>query len=282
MRDLEGKVGFVTGGASGVGFAIARAFGKAGMRVMVADIEVPALDVAAERLRSEGIDVQGVACDVADREAVRRAAETTMAAFGKVHVVCSNAGVGCGGAIEAITPGDWDWVLGVNLMGVVHAIQAFLPLVKAQREGGHFITNVSMAGHFSTPGTAPYTAAKFGAVAVTETLAAELVGTSIGVSMLCTAFVKTRIVDSARNRSERYGLRTESSPAAEAQLTALVNSGMEPDDVADRVVNGIRNNELYILTNPEFREGVQDRFNRILTAFPTAPALEERLRAVNS
>ena len=135
MREFHGKVAFVTGGASGVGFALARAFGRANMRVMLADIEAGALNSAVTKLKSEGIDAHGVQCDVADRASVQRAAAETIAAFEKVHVVCSNAGVGCGGPLELITPGDWDWVIGVNLMGFVHVIQAFLPHHKGARRG---------------------------------------------------------------------------------------------------------------------------------------------------
>src|SRR5271169_2761069 len=132
MREFRNKVAFVTGAASGIGFGLARALGRANMKVMLADIEVPALDSAVTKLKSEGVDARGVECDVADRESVLHAAAETLSAFGKVHVLSSNAGVGCGGPMELITPGDWDWVIGVNVMGAVHCLQAFLPILKAQ------------------------------------------------------------------------------------------------------------------------------------------------------
>jgi NAD(P)-dependent dehydrogenase (short-subunit alcohol dehydrogenase family) len=270
MRELHGKVAFVTGGASGVGFALARAFGRANMRVMLADVEVGALNSAVTKLKGEGIDARGVECDVANRASVQRAAAETMAVFEKVHVVCSNAGVGCGGPLELITPGDWDWVIGVNLMGFVHVIQAFLPHMRAQGEGGQIVTTASLAGMVCPPGTGPYNAAKFGNVAVAETLAAELAGTTIGVSVILLGNVQTRIAESARNRSERYGASTETSPAATEQLAAYVRLGQEPDNVAEKVMRAIQENKLYVFTHPEYRNFLEERFDRILAAYPQA------------
>ena len=266
MREFQGKGAFITGGASGVGFALARAFGRANMRVMLADIEVDTLNAALAELKGEGIEAYGTECDVADRTSVQRAAKETFAVLGKVHLVCSNAGVGCGGPLELITPGDWNWVIGVNLMGFVHVIQSFLPHLKQQGEGGHIVTTASVVGMFCVPGTGPYNAAKFGNVAVAETLAAELAGTSIGVSILCVGNVQSRIPDSARNRSERYGAATETSPAAYEQLAAFVRMGQPPDEVAEKVMRGIIENELFVFTHPEFRSFVEERFQRILAA----------------
>ena len=268
MREFHGKVAFVTGGASGIGFALAHAFGRANMKVMLADIEVEALDSAVAELKSEGIDARGVECDVADRAAAQRAAAETLAAFDKVHIVCSNAGVLAGGPIELITPGDWDWVIGISLMGFVHVIQAFLPHLKSQGEGGHIVVTSSMAGMLPTPGNGPYTAAKFGLVGLSETLAAELAGTSIGVSVLYPGAVRTRAADSARNRPERYGPRTETPAAAAAQLAAILRSGEEPDEVAEKVMRAIKEEELYIFTHPEYRPLLEERFQRILAAYP--------------
>jgi NAD(P)-dependent dehydrogenase (short-subunit alcohol dehydrogenase family) len=268
VREFERKVAVVTGGASGIGYSLARALGREKMRVMLADIEVDALDSAVAELKSEGIDARGVECDVADRASVQRAAAETLAAFHKIHVVCSNAGVIAGGPMELITPGDWDWVIGVELMGSVHVIQAFLPHLKSRGEGGHIVTTASLAGMWCTPGTSPHNAAKFGLVGLSESLAAELAGTSIGVSMLCCGFVRTRQADCARNRPERYGTQTEGSAAAAAQLAALIRSGQEPDEVAEKVMRAIKENELYIITTPEFRSEVEGRFQRILAAYP--------------
>jgi NAD(P)-dependent dehydrogenase (short-subunit alcohol dehydrogenase family) len=269
MREFHGKVAFVTGAAEGIGFALARAFGRANVKVMLADIDADALESAVGELKSEGIVARGVECDVADRASVQRAAAATLAAFGKVHILCNNAGVACISPMETITLGDWDWVIGVNLMGVVYAIQAFLPHIKAQGEGGHVVTTASMAGMLCPPGWGPYTAAKFAAVALSETLAAELAGTSIGVSVLCPGFVRTRIHESARNRLKHYGARTEASPTTEAQLAGSVEAGVEPDEIAEKVMRAIKDDELYIFTHPELRGLLEARFQRILAAYPT-------------
>jgi NAD(P)-dependent dehydrogenase (short-subunit alcohol dehydrogenase family) len=271
MREFQGKGAFVTGGASGVGFALARAFGRANMRVMLADIEVGALHAALDELKGQRIDAHAVECDVADRASVQRAANETFAALGKVHLICSNAGVGCGGPLDLITPGDWDWVVGVNLMGFVHVIQAFLPRLKEQGEGGHIVTTSSIAGFACPPGMGPYNAAKFANAAVAETLAAELAGSPIGVSIIGLGNVQTRIAESARNRPERYGTATETSPEAREQLAAFVRMGHSPDDVAEKVMRGIMENELFVFTHPETRNWVEDRFRKILSAYPSPP-----------
>jgi NAD(P)-dependent dehydrogenase (short-subunit alcohol dehydrogenase family) len=237
---------------------------------MLADIEPDALNAALSDLKNQGIDAHGIECDVADHASVRHAAKETFEVLGKVHLVCSNAGVGCGGPLELITPGDWEWVIGVNLMSFVHVIQSFLPRLKEQGEGGHIVTTASIAGMFCPPGTAPYNATKFANIAVAETLAAELAGSSIGVSILCIGNVQTRIPDSIRNRPERYGAATETSPAAYEQLAAFVRMGQTPEEIAQKAMRGIMENELFVFTHPEYRGIVEERFQRILAAHPQA------------
>jgi NAD(P)-dependent dehydrogenase (short-subunit alcohol dehydrogenase family) len=269
MRELQGRNAFITGGASGIGFALARALGREDMRVMLADIETSALDAAVAQLTSEGIEARGVQCDVTDRASVQSVAAKTLAALGNVHIICSNAGVIAGGPMELIADGDWHWVMDVSVMGFIHVIQAFLPHLKSHGEGGHIVATVSMSGMLCVPGNGPYNATKFALVALAETLAGELAGTSIGVSALCCSFVRTRLVEtSARNRPERYGARTEVPAAAAAQLTALLRSGMDPDEVAEKVVRAIQENEFYIFSNPEMRSVLEARFERILAAYP--------------
>jgi NAD(P)-dependent dehydrogenase (short-subunit alcohol dehydrogenase family) len=283
MRELRGRTAFVTGGASGIGLALGRAFASAGMKVMLADIEPAALDSAVAELTRMGTEVRGVLCDVADRAAVERAAAATIAAFGKVHVLCNNAGVSAwGGPVEQMSPGDWDWVIGVNLMGVIHGITAFLPRIKAQGEGGHVVNTASMAGMVSPPRMSPYNVTKFAVVTLSETLAAELEGSGIGVSVLCPGWVQTRINESARNRAPQFGPVRAPTPEALArreQLAEMLRAGMSPDEVAARVMAAIRDGDLYVFTHPEMRGALEERFRRILAAYDKAAAFSHRSQA---
>ena len=210
MQDLAGKTAFITGGASGIGFALGRAFVDAGMRVMLADIEKDALAIAIENLHKFGADVRGVACDVADSHSVERAAKAAHEAFGNVHVVCNNAGVGGLGGIDNISLENWRWVLDVNLMGVLHGIRTFLPHIRAHGEGGHIVNTASMAGIVSAPWLAPYGASKFAVVAMSEGLAMQLKPLGIGVTVLCPGFVRTRIMECERNRQDGAADNAES------------------------------------------------------------------------
>jgi len=275
MRDLAGKAAFVTGGASGIGLALGRAFAEAGMKVMLADIEAEALATAVNSLHNVGADVRGVVCDVADPVGVDRAAAASYEAFGRVHVVCNNAGVAGGGGIDDISIDDWRWVLDVNLMGVVHGIRTFLPHIRAHGEGGHFVNTASMAGMLSGLGFGPYSASKFAVVTMSEGLAMQLKPLGIGVSVLCPGFVRTRIAESGRNRLERYGPPRKldpDSPAAAlvARVSELIQSGIDPADVAGRVLAAIREDELYVFTHPEMRQEVEARHAEILAAFDKA------------
>ena len=205
MKDLSGKTAFVTGGASGIGLSMARAFGAAGMNVMLADINEDDLAAAVTELNERQVKAAGVRCDVTERQSVERAAKETVDRFGKVHVVCNNAGVGAGGPIDTVKPGDWDWTIAVNLMGVVYGMEAFLPHIRAHGEGGHYVNTASMAGMISVPGMEPYTASKYAVVGMSEGWAGQLAPENIGVSVLCPGFVKTRIHESSRARQDKFG-----------------------------------------------------------------------------
>ena len=273
MQDLKGKVAFITGGASGIGLSMAKAFGRAGMAVMIADIERSALNQAVDELRAGQIRAEGVVADVASRDSLRAAALETIAKFGKVHLVCNNAGVGAGGPIGEVAEQDWSWILGVNLMGVVHGVEIFTPLIAGHGEGGHFVNTASIAGMISPPGMEPYNATKFAVVAMSEGWAGPLAPMNIGVSILCPGFVKTRIHESRRNRPGGAG----EADAAANTAGAFVMSGMPPDAVGERVVEAVRDGELYVFTHPEFRAPVAARFDAILAAFDRAadsPALK--------
>jgi NAD(P)-dependent dehydrogenase (short-subunit alcohol dehydrogenase family) len=271
MRDLSGKVAFITGGASGIGLAMAKVFGREGMKVMLADIEASALAAAVDELRGLQVRAEGVVTDVASRDSLKSAALETIARFGKVHLVCNNAGVGSGGPFGAVPAKDWAWVVDVNQLGVVYGMEVFAPLILSHGEGGHFVNTASMAGMVSPPGMEPYCASKFAVVAMSEGWAAQLAGQGIGVSVLCPGFVKTRIHESRRNRSADYG-PDDRQPGFDAGLSSPVLTGMPTEPVAERVLEGIRDDDLYIFTHPEMRGAVEARFARILAAFDKSAA----------
>ena len=279
MKDLAGKTAFVTGGASGIGLAMSRAFAEAGMNVMLADIETDALADAVKSLHNVGPGVRGVVCDVADPASVDRAGKETYDSFENVHVVCNNAGVAAGGGIDDISLDSWKWVLDVNLMGVLHGTRTFLPHMRAHNEGGHFVNTASMAGMMSGMGFSPYTASKFAVVAMSEGLAPQIKPFGIGMSILCPGFVRTRIGESGRNRPQHYGpanAYAPDSPAAAmvAMIAELIKAGIEPSDVAARVLNAIREDELYIFTHPEMGVEMKQRFEAIEAAMDKAALLK--------
>jgi NAD(P)-dependent dehydrogenase (short-subunit alcohol dehydrogenase family) len=271
MKELGGKVAFITGGASGIGLAMARAFGREGMSVMLADIEAQALQSAVDELRSEQVRAEGVVADVTRRDSLRAAALETIARFGKVHLVCNNAGVGAGGPIGQVPERDWNWVVDVNLLGVVHGMEIFTPLILSHGEGGHFVNTASMAGLVSPPGMEPYCATKYAVLGMSEGWAGQLAPQGIGVSVLCPGFVKTRIHESRRNRPDAYGPDSRAAAPIEAPPSPVL-SGIDVAPVAARVVEAVKAGELYIFTHPEFKGAVAARFERILAAFDAASA----------
>lgn len=284
MQDLTNKTAFITGGASGIGLALARTFAAVGMKVMLADIETNALAAAVESLRGYGSpNVQGITCDVADPGSVDQAAEATYKVFGNVHLVCGNAGVAGGSGIDDISLDTWRWVLDVNLMGVLHGIRTFLPHIRAHGEGGHFVNTASMAGLNSGLGLSPYSASKFAVVNISEGLANQLAPLGIGVTVVCPGFVRTRIAESARNRTARYGSMQKPEPASfagklAARQAELGQAGLDPMTVAARVLTAIRENELYVFTHTgiEWRTELEERFDAILKAMDKAAASQGR------
>jgi NAD(P)-dependent dehydrogenase (short-subunit alcohol dehydrogenase family) len=272
IQDFKGKTAFITGGASGIGFGMAHAFGRAGMNVVIADIDSEVARKAAEMLQRDQIKAVAVHCDVTLRSEVQRAALDTIAAFGKVHVVCNNAGVAVGGPLGTVGPRDWDWIIDVNLKGVVYGVETFFPLIKSHGEGGHFVNTASMAGMVSPPNMEPYTATKFAVVAMSEGWAQQLAPMGIGMSVLCPGFVKTRIHESGRARQSRYGERAPDTRSDEARSEAakMVQGGIDPDIVGERVLEAIKANDLYIFTHPEMKAAVDARFAAINAGFKHA------------
>jgi NAD(P)-dependent dehydrogenase (short-subunit alcohol dehydrogenase family) len=277
IRELGGKTAFVTGGASGIGFALGKVLAEAGMNVMLADIEREALDEAAATLAPSSPGVRGVACDVADPDSLERAARATFQAFGNVHVVCNNAGVAGGSGIDDVSLATWRWVLDVNLMGVVHGIRTFLPHIRGHGEGGHIVNTAAMAGLQSGLGFSPYVASKFAVVALSEGLRSELRSLGIGVTVLCPGFVRSHMHRSARNRQKRYGAWRPPDPGSKAAALAnlqaeLQQAGLEADIVARRALEAIREDQLYVFTHPQMHAEVKERFATITAAMDQAAA----------
>jgi len=231
MKVLTGKTAFVTGGASGIGFALARAFGREGMQIALADIDFEAARYAVERLDKDQIKAVPIRCDVGERQSIERAALETIAAFGKVHIVCNNAGVAIGGPLGMVSDSDWDWIIDVNLKSVVYGVETFYPLIRSHGEGGHVVNTASIAGLISPPGLEPYAATKFAVVAMSEGWAQQLQQINIGVSVLCPGFVRTRIHESGRARPDRYGGRAEVDPGVgptQAEAAEAIAHGITP------------------------------------------------------
>ena len=276
MRDLQGKVGVVTGGASGIGKAVAAKAAAEGMKVVIADIEEGALKEAERELSGGGAEVLAVVCDVAEADSVRGLRDRALDRFGAVHLVHNNAGVGLGGPIWEIPESDWRWILGVNLWGVVHGIATFVPVLLEQGEG-HVVNTASIAGLTTAPFLGPYNATKQAVVAMSETLYKDLqaAGVSeIGVSVLCPGFVQTRIAESDRNRpSWARGRDVEGTAAMREAIQSLVDAGIPAEEVGRQVIDAVRNGTFYILTHPELDEAVATRFEDIRERRPPSPTI---------
>ena len=275
MRDVAGKTAFITGGASGMGLAMARSFAAAGMKVVIADIEQAALDAVTREFEASNAQFLTVALDVTDREGFAAAADAAQERFGNVHVVCNNAGVALSGAIDKMTYKDWDWITSVNYDGVVNGIVTFVNRIKAHGEGGHFVNTASMAGHVALPGMSVYTATKYAVVGISETMRADLLAHDIGVSVLCPGIVNTNIFDASRNRPEEYAgddaaeaLLSDVPPEQRAaRLDELRASALDPAIVGDMVLHAIREDEFYIFTHPEVEAMTDARKAEMVDAF---------------
>jgi NAD(P)-dependent dehydrogenase (short-subunit alcohol dehydrogenase family) len=271
MESLSGKTAVVTGAGSGMGKAFAERFGRAGMNVVLADVELPKLDEAVAELTAAGVPAMGVPTDVTDGAAVDRLRDAAIERFGNVHVLCNNAGVGGGGPSGGafVNEPEWRWVLEVNLFGVIHGHRAFLPHMTGHGEGGHVVNTASMAGHF--PGHSAYSASKWAVVAITEGLYYDqrMRAAGVGVSCLCPGWVNTAIMDSARNRPEwaapKLGVEpNEIESMMEAFVRDQIRSGMEPSNVAELVHDAILSNTFWVFTDHNMVAGLEPRYRAIL------------------
>lgn len=268
---LEGKTAFVTGGANGIGLGIAKALINRGARVMLADVNEEGLIKVASTM---GNQVDTVVCDVADAGAVQDAAAKTEDRFGKVHILVNNAGVGAGGAPGEIPMKDWNWVVGINLMGVIHGVETFVPMIKSHGEGGHIINTASMAGHFAGAGTgAPYNATKFAVVGYSETLRAELLEDNIGVSVLCPGWVNTDIHKSGFRKPS--GVPDVEAAMADPQfqmMDAVLKGGLSPDVVGEWTAECMEANRMYVFTHPDMRPAIEMRHKLIAEDYDACEA----------
>ena len=280
MQELKGKVAVVTGGGSGIGAALARAFAVEGMDVVVADIERAGAERVAAEVRGAGRRAFAAQTDVSQREAVEALAERTYRELGACHVLCNNAGVLVAGSLEGRSLEDWEWVLGVNLWGVVHGLTAFLPRMLAQPGEKHIVNTASISGLIPIPGVGVYATAKYAVVGLSEHLRMDLARHAIGVSVLCPGGVLTQILRSERNRPAALG----GPPAISAEDLQQMSAGtarredemQTPEAIAAAVLDGIRANDAYILTHPHYRGKVEARCAELMRGFDRAAARSRR------
>jgi NAD(P)-dependent dehydrogenase (short-subunit alcohol dehydrogenase family) len=265
--DLRGKTSVVTGGASGIGRALTLRFAREGASVVVADLDQAGMEAVAAEARGLGVKALAVRTDVSDLAQLQALAARAFETFGAVHVLCNNAGVAAWGGLESATHQDWQWVLGVNLWGVIHGIEAFVPRMIARGEPGHIVNTASMAGLIASRGLGVYNTSKYAVVGLSETLAKDLKPYRIGVSVLCPMGVETRIRESERNRPA--ALRNEQAPAGTP--VELIGRYLSPDTVADMVLAAIRANELYVITHDEALEPLRRRAERLERAITSRP-----------
>lgn len=282
MRDLAGKTAFITGGASGIGLALAKAFLGAGMKVVAADLSRDHLDAAAVELAGAGDAARLIELDVTDRAGWLAAAEEVERVAGRVHLLCNNAGVNIVRDINDATFEDFDWLTSVNYGGTVNGILTFLPRMKAHGETGHVVNVSSIAGITAGPATGVYAATKFAILGLSQALRYDLAPHGIGVSVVCPGTVATQLYESEHHRQSRFAGRIDADvtrvrESGGALFREVLPRGMDPAVLAERVLRGIRDDAFYIFPHVEVRQDVRDAFEEMLAAFtsdPPDPALE--------
>jgi NADP-dependent 3-hydroxy acid dehydrogenase YdfG len=278
MKNVEGKTAFITGGASGAGFGMARVFLKNGMKVVIADIRKDSLDRAMAHFGNNP-DVHAVELDVADRDAFARAAGEAERKFGNVHLICNNAGINLFVPIEECTYNDWDWVMGVNFGGVVNGIQTFIPHMLKHGEGGHIVNTASMAAFLPAPTAGIYSAAKFAVRGLSEALRLSLYKHRIGVSVFCPGLIDSTIYESEKVRPADLSSpgNTAKSQQTMDRLPEIHKFGMDPLEVGEKVLAGIKANRMYIFSHPEFKDELKDWFDIVASSLPDEDVPKQRL-----
>ena len=266
MENLAGRVAVVTGGASGIGAGIARACAEQGMRVVIADIELAPAERVARELAGSGAEAFAVRTDVTVSADLEALADAAFERFGAADLLFNNAGVAQGGSIFEFTAADWEWLIGVNLYGVVNGCRAFVPRWIARGTPAHVVNTASVGGFLSGPVLGMYSTTKFAVVAYSESLAQELAAQQIGVSILCPGWTNTNLGDASRNRPAGLG----TAPDRLEIITPGMSEGMEPIEVGRRALRGVRENALYVFTHPEFQPLIADRFAKVLAALERA------------
>jgi NAD(P)-dependent dehydrogenase (short-subunit alcohol dehydrogenase family) len=270
MKDFKGQLAFITGGASGAGFGQAQLFGREGVKIVIADVRGDAIARAVDQLKKEGITAHGIVLDITDREAYARAADEVERKFGGPPTLLFNtAGVNNFGPVERSTYGDFDWLIGVNLGGVVNGMVTFVPRMIRAKRPAHIVTTASLGGFMGAAIAAPYSAAKAAVINLMESYRMSLAKHDIGVSVLCPANIKSNIAEAVRTRSDKYGpsgyVANEESIAS---LRSIYQHGMEPLELAGHVKRAIEANQLYIIPYPEAKELLRQRFDAIVEAVP--------------
>jgi NAD(P)-dependent dehydrogenase (short-subunit alcohol dehydrogenase family) len=287
MKQFEGKSAFVTGGASGIGLGIAKACAKYRMKVVIADFRQKALDEAMSYFNDKKQPAHAIRLEVTDRVAYAKAADEAEATFGNIHILVNNAGVGSGGPVTKLTYKDWDYSMGVNLGGVINGIVTMLPRILKHGEGGHILATSSTNGIAATGLSLPYCTTKFAIAGMMEALATELQDTNVGVSVLVPGPTLTNLgISSNENRPAHLRNDEEMNPASEVgnkpQPPRDPNVWMDPIETGERVMRAIRNNDLFIITHPEFKAGFDARHQAIMRACPDEPVNEKRLEVIKT
>lgn len=265
MTDLAGANAFVTGAADGIGRAIANSLARAGVAVAIADINAEAAKAAAEAIESSGGRAVAIACDVTDAASIEAAADAATDALGPIRVLVNNAGAFQARPFEETKLDDWQWLLDVNVLGVVRGLHTFVPRMRAHGQPSHIVNTASVSGHIATPTLSVYTATKFAVMGLTESLRAELKDSSIGLSVLCPGIVNTGLVES----SARHRPGPDDASGGESAMRAVMNeTGTDPAPLGDDVVNAIRNDQFYVFTHPSMRPAFVKRFDDILRSYP--------------
>lgn len=266
MKDVSGKTAVITGGASGIGFGMAQVFADAGMNIVLLDIEAGALADAAGSLRTKGASVETLVVDVTDREAMAQAAKDATKAFGAVHLLCNNAGVNVMAPISELSYKDWDWVMGVNVNGVVNGVMSFLSELTRHGSDAYIVNTASVGGLIGMPSLSIYNTSKFAVVGFSEALRADLAEAGVGVSVLCPGVVRSNLASSERNRPSHMKDKPDDGVALDASANSL-EMGTDPVDLGRRVLQSIQAGEFFICTHPEFREVLQKRAAAIGASF---------------